>query len=461
MSSRRGRVRKKHVVVVFAIAGLLVTASDSAVAADKKLSEKSGKCDAPMLFDQFCEAGKRAVGGAANLATAPFRYAATSAVDIVTNAVSEAAAWLLGKVVGFIDHSTSPDLSARWFRDRYRFMVGLGALVLLPMLLFAAIRAIIQQDLTQLIRSFFVHLPVAVLGTFLAMYVTQALLAATDALSGAVGKGIAGDVSEIFESAGSALSPEAPVGVAANPGIPAFALLVGAFLLIVGAFLVWLELLVRSAAVTVSAFFLPLMLAGLVWPATAVWTKRLVQTLVALILSKFVIVAVISLATAALAEPGEGGFGTIMGASALMLMAAFSPFALLKLMPLAEGAAVSHLEGMGRRPLAAVAPGGGVNQAVSIMRSKVSGGSRSSDLKIAGARSAAPGGATGAGAATGAAGVAVATGLRAAKEPGKRLEQQASATKTAGASAGPPGGALGDSSHPPRGSGKKPGGGSE
>ena len=93
------------------------------------------------------------------------------------------------------------------------------------------------------------------------------------------------------------------------------------------------------------------------------WTKRLIEILVALILSKFVIVAVISLATAALADPGGGGFGTVMGAAALMLMAAFSPFALLKLMPMVEGAAIDHLQSKGRAPIERFRPEGGVNQA--------------------------------------------------------------------------------------------------
>jgi type IV secretion system protein TrbL len=240
--------------------------------------------------------------------------------------------------------------------------------VLVPMLLFAAIRAVIAQDLTQLLRSFFLYLPMAILGTFLAMSVTGALLSVTDALSASVANGIAGDTRSIFDAVGDTLSGS--VG-RVDPTIPSFAIFFGALLLIVGSFLVWLELLIRSAAVTVSVFFLPLMLAGLVWPATARWTRRLIETLVALILSKFVIVAVISLATAAMADPGGGGFGTVMGGAALMLMAALSPFALLKLMPAMEGAAMTHLDRMRPRPFDAARPGSVSNQALWIMRSKV------------------------------------------------------------------------------------------
>jgi hypothetical protein len=283
-------------------------------------------------------------------------------------------------VISFIDNSATPTLDASWFSERYEFMVGMAALILLPMLLIATIRAVVSQDISQLLRSFFVYLPVAICGTFAAVTITQALLVATDALSAAVAQNIAGDVSQIFDSVGSSLSGS----VGGVPGAPSFAIFFGALLLVVGSFFVWIELLVRSAAVTVAVFFLPMVLAGLVWPAAMSWTKRLVEILMALILSKFVIVAVISLATAALAEPGKGGFGTVMGASALMLMAAFSPFVLLKLIPMAEGAAIDSLQGVGHKPIQAAGPNGGVHQTLSMMRSKTSS-PKAAGLAVAGA----------------------------------------------------------------------------
>jgi hypothetical protein len=410
-------------------------------------------CEAFIWLQPACSAGKKAAEVAGAVAAAPIKYAANSAVEMVTGAVAEAATWLLRKVVGFIDSSTSPDLTADWFNERYRLMVGLGALVVVPMLMLASIRAIMQQDVSQLLRSFFVYLPAAIFGTFLMLHLAQALLTGTDALSAAVAKGVAGDVSAIFDSVSDVLSTPSSVGT--PPAIPAFAMLIGAFLLVIGSFFVWLELLVRSAAVTVSVFFMPLILAAMVWPATAHWTKRLIQTLVALILSKFVIVSVMSLATAALADPGGGGFGTIMGGAALMLMAAFAPIGLMKLMPLAEGAAVAHLEGMGRRPLATVQAGGSVNHAASIMRSKVSGVAGSSRLAMAGPKNAMTGGAAGAGAAV-AAGAVTGGAVKAAKAPGRRMERQgdAAASKTTDSA----GGTLRDSSpRPPRADDGRPG----
>lgn len=373
-SPSRRRNTRRLLISLACVCGLFIAGPvPSAVAAASE-----GQCDVPTLADQLCEAGKTALRQAGDVATAPVRFAAGGAVDVLTQWVAEAATWLLRKVVNFIDESTSPDLGAEWFTARYRLMAGLSALVLVPILLIASIRAVMNQDVSQLLKSFFVYLPLSVLGTFIAVFLTRALLGITDSMSAAVADGIAGDLSQIF------IAVEEGLGPTGTPAAPSFAIFLGALLLIVGAFFVWLELLIRSAAVTVSVFFLPLMLVALVWPATSRWTRRLVETLVALILSKFVIVGVISLAAAALAEPGEGGFGSVMGGAALMLTAAFSPMAMLKLMPIAETAAVSHLEGMGRKPLETVRPGGSVHHAVGMMRSKVRSGATSSQMAMAG-----------------------------------------------------------------------------
>ena len=121
------------------------------------------------------------------------------------------------------------------------------------------------------------------------------------------------------------------------------------------AFVLWLELAVRSAAIAAAALFLPLALAGFAWPATAHWARRLGETLAALVLSKLVIAAVLALAAGLLGS--SSGLAGVVEGIALLAVAAFAPFALLKLVPAIEAGAAAHLEGLGRRPVhAARAP---------------------------------------------------------------------------------------------------------
>lgn len=390
----RTRLRRALAAVVGVAMGALLPLS----AGSAQSSKPDDGCGASnLLADAACEVADE-VG---DVALAPIRHAADGVMDTVTSWVADSAQWVLTRIVNFIDDSTSPDLGVGWFRERYRFMLGLGALVVLPIFLLAVARSVLRQDLSELVRTAAVHLPVAILGTFLAVYLTQSLLVTTDQLSAAVGAGIAEDTSQIFDSVGRSLSG-AP-GVAA-PALPSFVIFVVALLLIIGALFVWLELLVRSAAVTVSVFFMPLILAGFVWPGGARWTKRMIETLFALVISKFVIVAVISLATAALADPGGGGFGSVMGACALILMAAFAPFAILKLMPVVEASAANQLEALRYRHQSQLYHHGTTGWVLSVMHSR---------MRRAGASGG--GGAIAATPAAGATGTAAVAGLGAAR----------------------------------------------
>ena len=179
----------------------------------------------------------------------------------------------------------------------------------------------------------------------MAVQLVQLSLAVTDALGTTVSSGVGGNIQQALSGVATSLVTQAGGG----PGVPTFVLLIGALLVAFGAFLLWMELLVRAAAVYVAVLFLPLALASLVWPAISHWCRRLVDTVVALVLAKFVIVAVLSLAVAALASGTQTGFASVLGGGALLLLAAFSPFTLLRLVPAVEAGAVHQLEGARHR----------------------------------------------------------------------------------------------------------------
>ena len=83
----------------------------------------------------------------------------------VTAWVTETATWLAKKIVSAIDKTTDPTLDAGWFRDFYEKMVGLAALLALPMLAAVVIQAVLRQDWRLIARSVLVHVPVAFLLT--------------------------------------------------------------------------------------------------------------------------------------------------------------------------------------------------------------------------------------------------------------------------------------------------------
>ena len=296
----------------------------------------AGAC--PALLTPIC-----AVAGSAGSSIAG--AGAGAVLGSVATWVVEGASWLLGQIGGALSASTTVDLGAGWFTSHYQVMVGLAGVVVLPLLLVSVIQAVYRQSAAALLRAVAVQLPLALVLGAVAVQLVQLSLAVTDALGTTVSSGVGSNIQQALSGVATSLVTEAGGG----PGVPTFVLLIGALLVAFGAFLLWVELLVRAAAVYVAVLFLPLALASLVWPAISHWCRRLVDTLVALVLAKFVIVAVLSLAVAALASGTQTGFASVLGGGALLLLAAFSPFTLLRLVPAVEAGAVHQLEGARHR----------------------------------------------------------------------------------------------------------------
>jgi hypothetical protein len=265
--------------------------------------------------------------------------------------VASGAEWLLSQIGNVLISTTTIDLGADWFRTHYAVMTALAAVVVLPLLLVSTLQAVYRQNAGQLIRAFFVQLPLALLLGVVAIQIVILSLSATDAMCTAVAGGSGSDVTALL--AGMTKGLVIAVG---DPTMATFVLLLVGLLVAAAAFVLWLELLVRAAAVYVAVLFLPLALAALVWPAVSHWCRRLVDTLAALILSKFVIVATLSLAASAVGSGTAGGssFAAVLAGGALLVLATFVPFSILRLIPMVEAGAIGHLEGVRQRGTAAV-----------------------------------------------------------------------------------------------------------
>ena len=255
-------------------------------------------------------------------------------VDQVDGAVS----WLVGKVDRLITSGVNPEVGHTWFRQRYGVMIVIGAMAFGAVVSVAAIQAVVRQDPGLLLRAVLVQLPLAIVLTMTALGLVQLALTVVNDLTLVVlsAPGITGGTHPVLT-----WTP-----VMHQPGVPAFLGLILDVLALGGGLLLWIELVVRAAAVELATLFLPLALVGLAWPGASRWARRLTEVLAALILSKFVIAATLALGSAAL---NSGHAGSALTGGVLLVMAAVTPFAVLRLVPLVEMGAIAHLEGMGRR----------------------------------------------------------------------------------------------------------------
>jgi hypothetical protein len=257
-------------------------------------------------------------------------------------------AWVVGGA-GFALHETAavmssttrPQLQSTWFSAYYWRMAAIAALLTLPFLFAACIQAVMRSDLVMLARSALLYLPLGILAVAIAAPVTVLLLSAADELSSLISSAAGGADLDFLARAGAVA---AGLSAISHAGFLVFFI---ALLTIAATVTLWIELLIRSAAVYVIVLMMPLFFAALVWPARRVWAVRAVELLMAVILSKFAIVAVLSLGGAALGHTLVPGFAAELQGATLILLAAFSPWALMRLLPLHELAA--GLEGLRAR----------------------------------------------------------------------------------------------------------------
>jgi hypothetical protein len=257
-------------------------------------------------------------------------------------------AWVLGgakaalhETVKVIGETTSPRLETTWFSSTYWRMAGVAALLTLPFLFAAAVQALIRSDLALLARSAFGYLPLSLLAVGIAAPVTMLMLAACDEMSAIVSAAGQHSGTRFLGHLGAIVGT-----LSLTSHSPFLAFLIG-LLLASGAIVLWIEMLMREAAVYIVVLMLPLAFAAMVWPARRVWAIRATELLVALILSKFAIVAVLALGGAALGQDGLSGAATMLSGLVLVILGAFAPWALMRLLPLAELAAgaAGHLRG--------------------------------------------------------------------------------------------------------------------
>ncbi len=289
-----------------------------------------------------------APSGAAGFLVEPLlKGLASSLLSAVTAWVITGTTALVASLAPVIDAAGRPDFGPG-FVAVFAEVARVAAAFALPFLLLASIHALIRQDLSLLVRAVLVRMPVAFLLTGVASEVVSLALGITDTCCSALVHLGGTSLHAVIARLVVLLAGDGPRGALMS----GFAGVVVALSAAVVALVLWIELALRSAAISVATLFLPLALVGLVWQATAHWARRLAEILAALVLAKLVVVGVLVLAARSLLAAGTGA-GLVQGV-ALLLLAALSPFSLLRLVPILEAGAIGHLEGLARRGARAI-----------------------------------------------------------------------------------------------------------
>lgn len=272
-------------------------------------------CDVPVISAVCDTVGQ----GAATLIAAPF--------DWLAQAMGGAAAWLFEAVWAVFDTTTLVDVTEPGYVGVYNILFGVAVFVVLIFFCLQLITGLIHRDPTALTRAA-LGAAKSILGSFVAIGLTGLLLEITDQLAIGIVQATGNTMESIGDRITLLAAGFAGINIAA-PGVGAIVTIFLAGLAISAAAIVWFSLLIRKALLLVAIVFAPIALAGFSWDATKGWFGKWATFVIALILSKLVLVVIFLVAITQVSAPIELDLASISDPIAgvvLMFIAAFAPY---------------------------------------------------------------------------------------------------------------------------------------
>lgn len=282
----------------------------------------------------------------------------------ITNWIARGVVQLLAFVWQVMDTSSSPRLGAEWFAggetSPYVVAMRIGAVLLLTVFLVAVAYGIAVGDVGGILRRTVADLPLTVFAMVALTTITQAALGLADSISATVWEGTRTNAVTVFDGLGQ---------IATNLTAGSFLAPLVLLVLMAALLMLWLVLFIRDAliylvVVLAVAFGLP----GMVWQALRGMTRHTLELLAALVIAKPVIALAMSVGVGALGGVGATGtpgdstvgnglaeFGTLVVGIICFGLAAFMPYLVYRLLPVAVAATVAH--GIAQGPLRAASTG--------------------------------------------------------------------------------------------------------
>lgn len=183
----------------------------------------------------------------------------------------------------------------RWFLLQYDMMRQVMLWCVVPLLVLACIHAVVARKVTIIYRAFFIGLPAATLGSVFLIQLLQLLANITDDLSAPFVAASRVDSASFYTLIAQGLG-----SLGALTGVSMMAQTIFGLMLALVAMFLYFILMMRDAAVYITALFMPIGLALFIWPSTAKYFTKMLQFTVAMILAKFIMIATLSLGLAAL-----------------------------------------------------------------------------------------------------------------------------------------------------------------
>lgn len=272
-------------------------------------------CDIPVISN-VCDA----VGeGAATLVSAPF--------DWLASTMGQAAGWLIEAMWTVFDSTTLVDVQSPGYLNVYNLLFGIGVFIVLLFFCFQLILGLIRREPAALSRAA-LGAAKAVLGSFVVITLTATALEIVDQLCIGVVQAAGETTATMGDKIALLTAGLTTINIAA-PGVGAIVTIFLAGLMICAVAIVWFSLLIRKALLLVAIVLAPIAFGGAAWDVTRGWIGKWAAFVVALIISKLVLVVVFLLAITQVSTPIEADLSAVtepISGIVLLFIAAFAPY---------------------------------------------------------------------------------------------------------------------------------------
>jgi len=280
-------------------------------------------CDGIMAANPMCllaQAAAGTAGAASNVVDGAF----SNIAGYFGLAAQNATTWLWQQ----IGEATTLDLASPALAREMAITGAIAATLCLGLFIIQVTSAALRGHPVALGRAFS-GLLISFVGSALALATTRVLLGAVDALSDGVVRYTMGTQ---MGALGGKLSF---VGLAQmqNPAV----MILLAVVIIVAAVVVWAAMMIRKLMLIVAAVLAPLAFAGATADFTRAWVRRWIEFVAAMIVSKLLLVIILSIGVAVLNGAGQSGSGVgqtvtqLAGGSLILLLGGLAPWVAIRM----------------------------------------------------------------------------------------------------------------------------------
>ncbi|QQT68744.1 conjugal transfer protein TrbL [Brevibacterium casei] len=291
----------------------------------------AGICDIPIISN-VCDVAGDTV---ASVVIAPFEWMA--------EAMGGTAKWMFEGIWELFHTTTLVDITSDEYLGVYNMVFGIAVLLTFAFFCLQLIGGLIRREPGALGRAA-TGMAKSILGAFILVTITATLLEITDQLSLGLINASGNTIEEMGDRIAGLVVGLSVASISA-PGIGILVTIFLGFLAICGALIVWFSLLIRKALLLVLVVLGPIALAGAGWDVTRGWFAKWASFVIALIVSKLIVVLVFLVAITQVSAPIDMDLASIADPIAgvvLMLVAGFAPYLAFKLLAFA-GADMYHL----------------------------------------------------------------------------------------------------------------------